>query len=58
MALKIKVIKSKDDNIEIIKNDIIKSCLKANVSPLLFNAGLWIVGANSFDLLIEKLWKQ
>ena len=37
------------------RETIIGACLKANVSPLLFNAGAWIVGARSFDLLLEKI---
>jgi hypothetical protein len=38
-----------------VKGKIIKSCLATDVSPLLFNAGAWMVGANAYRLLIEKL---
>lgn len=63
VVLKINIINSADiDKIksnkkknEYIKSAIIKSCLDANISPLLFNAGAWLVGAKSFDLLIENL---
>lgn len=44
-----------DRNILIVKEKIIACCLEANVSPLLFNAGAWMVGANAFRLLIELL---
>lgn len=44
-----------DRNILIVKEKIIACCLEANVSPLLFNAGAWMVGANAFRLIIELL---
>jgi len=37
------------------KDKLISVCLAADVSPLLFNAGAWLVGAHSYDLLIETL---
>jgi hypothetical protein len=55
VALKINLIKSEDKDIEIIKNSIIEGCLGVGTSPLLFNAGAWLVGAKSFELLIESL---
>lgn len=55
VALKINLIKSEDNDIEIVKNKIIEGCLDAETSPLLFNAGAWLVGAKSFELLIESL---
>lgn len=55
VALKIGIIKSEKERIENIKTAIIKHCLNAKVNPLLFNAGAWLVGARSFELLIEKL---
>ena len=55
VALKIGIITQKDEDIEDTKNAIIKTCLDAGVSPLLFNAGMWMVGAQSFELLIESL---
>ena len=39
----------------IVKDKIIVVCLAAGVSPLLFNAGAWMVGANAYRLLIERL---
>jgi hypothetical protein len=38
-----------------IKNKIIRACLDADVSPLLFNAGSWLVGAHAYTLLLERL---
>lgn len=55
VAFKVGIIKSEEATIEDIKGAIIKSCLNVEVSPLLFNAGAWMVGANSFELLIERL---
>src|SRR3989344_9512258 len=49
VALKIGIITQKDEDIEDTKNAIIKTCLDAGVSPLLFNAGMWMVGAQSFE---------
>jgi hypothetical protein len=39
----------------IVKGKIIEASLAAGVSPLLFNAGAWMVGANAYRLLIERL---
>lgn len=55
VALKTGIMKSGGEKIENIKTAIIRHCLNANVNPLLFNAGAWLVGANSFNLLIENL---
>ncbi len=38
-----------------VKSRIINECLAADVSPLLFNAGAWMVGAHASRLLIERL---
>lgn len=54
VALKVGIISEKAKT-EDIKTAIIKSCLDAKVSPLLFNAGAWMIGANSLELLIERL---
>ena len=37
------------------KDKLISACLAADVSPLLFNAGAWLVGAHAYELLIETL---
>lgn len=55
VAIKLKMIDRQEKKNEEIKLSIIKACKKADVSPLLFNAGAWMVGAKSFDLLIERL---
>jgi hypothetical protein len=55
VAFKVGIIKSEEAKIEDIKGAIIKSCLNVESPPLLFNAGAWMVGANSFELLIERL---
>jgi hypothetical protein len=39
----------------VVKEKIISECLSAEVSPLLFNAGAWMVGAHAYELLIERL---
>lgn len=44
-----------DREITVVKEKIIACCLEARVSPLLFNAGAWMIGANAFQLLIERL---
>lgn len=55
VAVKLGIISSQEGDIEIIKSAIINGCQGASTSPLLFNAGAWMVGAKSFDLLIEQL---
>lgn len=44
-----------DRKIPVVREKIIACCLEAEVSPLLFNAGAWMVGANAFRLIIERL---
>jgi hypothetical protein len=44
-----------DRKLHKVKEKIIACCLEARVSPLLFNAGAWMIGANAFRLLIEQL---
>jgi len=39
----------------IVKRKLIEACLAAGVSPLLFNVGAWMVGANAYRLLLEML---
>lgn len=34
---------------------VVNYCLENNISPLLFNAGAWYVGARSFELFLESL---
>ncbi len=55
VAVKLGIISSQEGDIETIKSAIIDGCRGANTSPLLFNAGAWMVGAKSFDLLMEQL---
>jgi hypothetical protein len=54
VAIKLDIIAQQEGDVETIKSAIIDACRGANVSPLLFNAGAWMVGAKSFDLLIER----
>lgn len=49
------ITESTDRKLPVIKDKIIACCLEAKVSPLLFNAGAWMVGANAFRLIIELL---
>lgn len=44
-----------DDASSVVKDKLISACLAADVSPLLFNAGAWMVGAHAYELLIETL---
>jgi hypothetical protein len=44
-----------EDRHSVVKEKIISECLAAEVSPLLFNAGAWMVGAHAYELLIERL---
>lgn len=39
----------------IVKDKIISACVAVEVSPLLFNAGAWMVGAHAFRLLLDRL---
>lgn len=39
----------------VVKRKIIAACQTASVSPLLFNAGAWMVGAHAYRMLIERL---
>ncbi len=55
VAVKLGIISPQEGDIETIKSAIIVGCQEASTSPLLFNAGAWMVGAKSFDLLIEQL---
>jgi len=55
VILKLGIIKSEKVSVEEIKTAIVNICFNEEVSPLLFNMGTWLVGAKSFDLLIEGL---
>lgn len=41
--------------LSVVKRKIISACLAEGVSPLLFNAGTWLVGAHAYRLLLELL---
>lgn len=55
VAVKLGILPSQDTSIEESKKLITEACHKADISPLLFNAGAWMVGARSFELLVETL---
>lgn len=55
VAVKLDIITSQETETKSVKSAIINACKKSDTSPLLFNAGAWMVGARSFELLIEKL---
>ena len=55
VAEKIKLVRAGGGSKQDFKDAIIEGCREAGVSPLLFNAGAWMVGSKSFNLLIEKL---
>ena len=42
-------------NVEDIVEPVVQFCMNNNISPLLFNAGAWLIGAMSFDMLFELL---
>jgi len=44
-----------DTNIEKVKEFFIEICQKYNLNPLQVNAGLWFLGFNSLDILLENL---
>lgn len=44
-----------DRDVLVVKEKIIACCREAGVSPLLFNAGAWMMGAHAFETLIERL---
>jgi len=46
-----------DMNIEKVKEFFIEICKKYNLNPLKVNAGLWLLGFNSLDILLENLEK-
>lgn len=43
-----------EDSMDSVAEKIIKFCLENKISPLLFNAGAWYVGARAFDLLLDS----
>jgi hypothetical protein len=45
----------KDKEIEEIKEYLIQKCKDFEIDPLKFAAGLWYLGVNSLDLLLEKI---
>lgn len=47
--------KETDRDVLVVKKRIITCCCEAEVSPLLFNAGAWMMGAHAFEMLIERL---
>jgi hypothetical protein len=40
---------------EEIKKSILRVCQEAGVSALRFNQGVWYLGKNAFDIVIENL---
>lgn len=56
VALSLNIIDDGDlGHLYVIKRKIVTQCLAAQVSPLLFNAGSWMVGAHAYRLLLERL---
>jgi len=45
----------KKDNIEELKECLIDECKEIGVNPMKFAAGLWYLGMNSLDILIDNL---
>jgi len=46
---------TKDKTVDGIVEPAVDFCMNNKISPLLFNAGSWYVGAKSFDLLLELI---
>jgi endonuclease III len=46
---------TKGSNVEDIVEPVVQFCMNNKISPLLFNAGAWLIGAMSFDMLFELL---
>jgi hypothetical protein len=44
-----------NESIEGIKSYFINKCKEANINPLKFAAGLWVLGFHSLDILLEHL---
>ncbi|MDP2926756.1 MAG: hypothetical protein Q8N65_01310 [bacterium] len=40
------------------RDNILAFCLENNISPIALNEGLWYVGANSFDILLDILMHE
>ncbi len=55
IATKLKIINENEKRLEIIKRKIINQCKKTNVSPLFFNAGAWLVGAQPLTILLDEI---
>jgi len=54
VALKIGMIEEKDEG-DIVREKIFESCERAGVSVIRFNQGAWYLGANSFNVLMDRL---
>jgi endonuclease III len=46
---------TKDKNVDEIVEPVVDFCMKNKISPLMYNAGAWYIGAKSFDLLLELI---
>lgn len=55
VSLKLGIINKNDKKTDLIATKIIEKCQQNGISPLLFNAGAWYIGARSFELLLETL---
>jgi hypothetical protein len=56
VALALEIVETADlGRIFTVKHKIISDCVATGVSPPLFNAGAWMVGAQAYRLLLERL---
>lgn len=55
IAVKLEIVDEDENNLDIARDKIIEKTLKFHVSPLLFNAGAWLVGTRSVELLLGEL---
>jgi len=56
VSKKLKIVSQDATHIE-IKQRVVEICKTHNISPMLFNAGCWYIGKNSFEIVIENLGK-
>lgn len=56
LSIKIGLVEN-NANDELIRKKIVEACLNANVSNIKFNQGLWYIGSNAVDILLENLEK-
>jgi hypothetical protein len=57
VSLKAGIINDPDEDDEIVREKIVKTCSDLKIPVIKFNQGAWYLGGNAFDILIENLDK-